>query len=62
MFSFIGFTTQEVAVNQRTSINVKLESANTALNEVVVTALGIKRQSKSLRLCNYKCFGRRIDC
>jgi len=48
VFSFIGFTTQEVAVNQRTSINVKLETANTALNEVVVTALGIKRQSKSL--------------
>jgi hypothetical protein len=48
VFSFIGFTTQEVAVNQRTSINVTLATANTALNEVVVTALGIKRQSKSL--------------
>ena len=48
VFSFIGFTSQEVAVNQRTSIIVKLETANTALNEVVVTALGIKRQSKSL--------------
>ena len=48
VFSFIGFTTQEVAINQRTSINVTLATANTALNEVVVTALGIKRQSKSL--------------
>lgn len=48
VFSFIGFTTQEVSVNQRTSININLEPADTALNEVVVTALGIKRQSKSL--------------
>jgi TonB-dependent SusC/RagA subfamily outer membrane receptor len=48
VISYIGFTTQEVAVNQRTLINIKLEAANTALTEVVVTALGIKRQSKSL--------------
>lgn len=48
VFTYIGFVTQEVSVNENVIINVKLEAANTALNEVVVTALGIKRATKSL--------------
>ena len=48
VFTYIGYTTQEVQVGARTVINIKLEVANTALTEVVVTALGIKRQAKSL--------------
>lgn len=48
VFTYIGFLTQEISLNGRTSINVKLEAANTALNEIVVTALGISRESKSL--------------
>lgn len=48
VFSFIGFKTKEVAVNNQIIINEKLQEANTALNEVVVTALGIKRESRSL--------------
>ena len=48
VFTYIGFVTQEVTVNNRTNINVQLVTANTALNEVVVTALGIKRAAKSL--------------
>ena len=48
VFTYIGFTSQEITVNQRTNLEVKLAMANTALNEVVVTALGIKRQAKSL--------------
>lgn len=48
VFTYIGFISQEVTVNQRTVLEVRLVVANTALNEVVVTALGIKRQSKSL--------------
>jgi TonB-linked SusC/RagA family outer membrane protein len=48
VFTYIGYTTQEVPVNNRSTINVTLLEANTALNEVVVTALGIERQSKSL--------------
>lgn len=48
VFTYIGFTTQEIAVNNQAVINVTMtESANT-LNEVVVTALGINRQKKSL--------------
>ncbi len=47
-FSFIGFTTQEVNVGTQTVVNITLAEAVTVMNEVVVTALGIKRESKSL--------------
>lgn len=46
-FSFIGMTTVEVAVSNRTVINVELQSSN-ELDEVVVTAMGISRQEKTL--------------
>ena len=48
IFSFIGFITQEVLVNNQTTINIRLQEQTKALNEVVVTALGIKREAKSL--------------
>jgi TonB-linked SusC/RagA family outer membrane protein len=47
-FSFIGMNPKEVTVGTQTTINVAMEEANQVLNEVVVTALGIKRESKSL--------------
>lgn len=47
-YSFLGFKTQEVAIAGRTVINVALESDMVALDEVVVTALGISRERKSL--------------
>ena len=48
MFSFIGFETQEVVVGSRTAIDVVLIESAQALEEVVVTALGITRKEKSL--------------
>ncbi|WP_211480972.1 SusC/RagA family TonB-linked outer membrane protein [Arcticibacter eurypsychrophilus] len=48
IFSYIGFIRQEVPVNNQTTVNVILKEEAKALSEVVVTALGIKRQSKSL--------------
>lgn len=47
-FKFIGMKDQTVPVNGRTVINIKLTAADTQLSEVVVTALGIKRETKSL--------------
>ena len=47
-FSYIGFTTQEIAVNGKSVINVSLAEDVSVLDEVVVTALGIKRERKSL--------------
>jgi len=46
--SFIGFTTQEVAIGGKTLLDISLEEDITQLNEVVVTALGIERSAKTL--------------
>lgn len=40
VFTYIGYVTKEVAVSNRSAINVILEAANTALNEVVVIGYG----------------------
>ncbi|WP_198416672.1 SusC/RagA family TonB-linked outer membrane protein [Marinilabilia rubra] len=48
VFSFIGFTSQSVPVEGRSTINVTLEEEAVGLDEVVVTALGIKRERKAL--------------
>ena len=47
VFSFVGMQTQEVNITG-TTINVKMESDVVGINEVVVTALGISREKKSL--------------
>ena len=54
--SYVGFTTQKVTVGASATLNVTL-AADNALEEVVVTALGITR-SKIFRLCTTK--GRRF--
>lgn len=46
--SYIGYTTQEIAVVDNTPLNVKLSSDAQQIEEVVVTALGIKRATKAL--------------
>ena len=48
IFSFIGFKSQEVPVNGLKSLNVVLAENTAMMDEVVVTALGITRQEKSL--------------
>jgi hypothetical protein len=48
MFSFIGFATQEVAVDNRTVIDITLVPDVKSLTEVVITALGISREERSL--------------
>jgi TonB-linked SusC/RagA family outer membrane protein len=48
VFSYMGFATQEVAVNGRQTVDVQLVENRNSLNEVVVTALGISRQKKAL--------------
>ncbi len=48
VFSFLGFETTEVKVGNQTNLKVVLKENINALNEVVVTALGIKREEKSL--------------
>ena len=46
--SFIGFATQDIPYTGQTALNVKLEEDAQKLDEVVVTALGMKRDKKAL--------------
>ncbi|AUD04999.1 SusC/RagA family TonB-linked outer membrane protein [Spirosoma pollinicola] len=48
VYSFIGYKTQEVVVGNKSIIDVALVENNEVLGEVVVTALGIKREARSL--------------
>jgi len=48
VFSFIGYVSVEVPVENKTQIDVTLELSISELEEVVVTALGITREAKSL--------------
>lgn len=48
VFTFIGLTSQEVEVGERSSVDVQLQQDLQQLSEVVVTALNIKREVKSL--------------
>lgn len=47
-FSYIGYTTQEIKITNTDPLNVVMEENTKTLDEVVVTALGIKREQKSL--------------
>lgn len=47
VFSYTGFETQEVEVGNQTVIDLRM-TAGLALDEVVVTALGVKKSQKSL--------------
>jgi len=48
VFTFVGYDAQTVDINGQTQINIILNPTLTALNEVVVTAMGISREKKSL--------------
>ncbi len=48
VFRYIGYQAQEVTVGASNTINVVLADESNNLNEVVVTALGIQREKKSL--------------
>lgn len=47
VFSYIGMATQEISASA-TNINVKLKDKSVELESIVVTAMGIKRDKKSL--------------
>lgn len=48
VFSFVGMQTKEVPINGRTTIDVAMQPQVKEMEEVVVTALGISRERKSL--------------
>ena len=48
VFSYIGYTPQEVKIGGRASVDVTMKDESSVLKEVVVTAMGIKRKESSL--------------
>lgn len=60
-FTFVGFEPQEVKVGTRNLIDVSMASSSQELNEVVVTALGIKREEKSLGYSVGKVDGKNLN-
>lgn len=48
VFSFVGYNEQEISLAGRTNLDIKMQPDMQALEEVVVTALGIKKETKRL--------------
>lgn len=48
VFSAIGYVTEERTVGNQTTLNITLQEDNKTLNEVVVTALGIKKDIRRI--------------
>jgi TonB-linked SusC/RagA family outer membrane protein len=48
IFSFIGFSTTEAAIGSRSVVDLSMSSDFTQLSEVIVTAMGVERQSREL--------------
>lgn len=48
LFSFVGYATVEQVAGSRSVVDVTLQSESTSLSEVVVTAMGITREKKSI--------------
>mgnify|MGYP003636775729 CR=1 FL=1 len=48
VFSYIGFISREINLNKNNSLSISLAEDSARLDEVVVTALGIKREKKAL--------------
>lgn len=48
VISYVGYTTRTILVGEKTTIDVTLKEVANTMNEVVVTALGIKRAEKAL--------------
>jgi hypothetical protein len=53
VFSFVGFMSREITVGSQSNLNITLETDSKSLEEVVVTALGIRKETKAL-LCSHQ--------
>ena len=60
-FSFVGMTTVTKTVGAESSINTTMVSEENTLDEVVVTALGIEREKKSLGYATQEVDGEAIN-
>lgn len=46
VFSYIGYTPQEIAVGNRTTVNVQMKATETSLNAVVVVGYGTQKRER----------------
>lgn len=60
-YSFVGMTTKEVTIGTQTVINVILETEAMDIEGVVVTALGISREKKSLGYATQQVSGEEMN-
>lgn len=60
LVSYIGYQSQEVKVNGKTMLQITLAEDTEVLGEVVVTALGIKREEKALGYATQKVGGEKL--
>ncbi len=60
VFSYIGLDTQEITVGKRSVIDVDMKNDGVKIDEVVVTAMGIKRKSKSLTYATQRVGGNEL--
>ncbi len=61
IFSFVGMLTKEAKIDGRAVIDVALEDDVVGLDEVVVTALGISREKKSLGYATQEVSGQELS-
>ena len=58
--SYIGYATQTLPINGRTSFSVVLAEDTETLDEVVVIGYGVQKKSESYRICVFserRCIG-----
>ncbi|WPP50836.1 SusC/RagA family TonB-linked outer membrane protein [Catalinimonas niigatensis] len=61
VFSSIGYTAEEITVGNQSILNIELLPDIQSLSEVVVTALGIERESQSLGYAIQKLDGEKLN-
>ena len=61
VYSFVGMTTKEVLIGDQKTINVVLDPDVFQIDEVVVTALGITREKKSLGYATQEISGEELN-
>jgi len=59
--SFVGYVTQEVTVGDKTELQIQLTEQPHQMNDIVVTALGIKSQEKALGYSVQKVGGEQME-
>ncbi len=60
VFSYIGFIDQEVAIGNRSVIDLSMQPDLTQLSEVVVTALGVSRETRTIGYSAEKVEGKQL--